>query len=193
MFPQSHWWSWPMPRLRWPVCHQNSMSGRWSGGVEDAFQYPHPKNQGKIISIRNFYWYINFCWKFILSFICFLLKTKQTSWNIYNWLEGFPSTIIQVIFQSSPCPIDEVSSNCFSWFSRLAVLENNTTMSLIYPDRITIIRSGSGYSLNVKPTITGDSGTYFCLVNGRPEPFSAYQLAIQGSSTFGIWLQNRNW
>merc|ERR1719270_186655 len=40
--------------------------------------------------------------------------------------------------------------------SRLAVLENNTTMSLIYPDRITIIRSRqAGFALNIKPTQTG--------------------------------------
>merc|ERR1719232_845756 len=65
--------------------------------------------------------------------------------------------------------------------SRLAVLENNVTMSLIYPDRFTIVRSqrGPGFSLNIKPAATGDSGTYFCLVNGKPEPFSAYTLAVQ--------------
>ena len=62
------------------------------------------------------------------------------------------------------------------------MLENNSTMSLIYPDRFTITRTGSSFSLNVKPTLTGDSGTYFCLVNGHPEPFSAYQLAIQGNN-----------
>ena len=41
---------------------------------------------------------------------------------------------------------------------------------------------GAGYSLSIRPAQTGDSGTYFCLVNGRPEPFSAYQLAVQGNN-----------
>ena len=41
---------------------------------------------------------------------------------------------------------------------------------------------GAGYSLSIRPAQTGDSGTYFCLVNGRQEPFSAYQLAVQGNN-----------
>ena len=41
---------------------------------------------------------------------------------------------------------------------------------------------GPGFSLNIKPAATGDSGTYFCLVNGKPEPFSAYTLAVQGNN-----------
>ena len=65
---------------------------------------------------------------------------------------------------------------------RLAVLENNTTVSLIHPNRLTIIREpGSGFALNIGPSRTGDSGSYFCLVNGHQEPFSAFQLAIQGN------------
>ena len=64
--------------------------------------------------------------------------------------------------------------------ARLALLEGNTTMSLIHQDRLTIIKTGEGFSLNVKPTTTEDSGTYFCLVNNRLEPFGAFQLSIQG-------------
>ena len=64
---------------------------------------------------------------------------------------------------------------------RLAVLENNATLSLIHPNRLTIIREpGAGFALNIQPSQTGDSGCYFCLVNGHQEPFSAFQLAIQG-------------
>ena len=64
---------------------------------------------------------------------------------------------------------------------RLAELENNTTLTLVQPSRLTIIRQpGQGFALNIEPSRTGDSGTYFCLVNGHQEPFSAFQLAIQG-------------
>ena len=61
--------------------------------------------------------------------------------------------------------------------------------------RFTIVRSqkGPGFSLNIKPAATGDSGTYFCLVNGKPEPFSAYTLAVQGNNghqTSGSNLEN---
>ena len=106
-----------------------------------------------------------------------------------NWAFSLPQllqSLLLLISLSGPKflqPIGGVLAMMFlSWFNiRLALLENNTTMSLIYPDRFTITRTGSSYSLNVKPTVTGDSGTYFCLVNGRAEPFGAYQLAIQGN------------
>ena len=50
---------------------------------------------------------------------------------------------------------------------------------------------GPGFSLNIKPAATGDSGTYFCLVNGKPEPFSAYKLAVQGNN--GHQTSDINW
>ena len=73
---------------------------------------------------------------------------------------------------------------CFSISStketRIAILENDSTLTLIYPDRFSIVRESKGFGLSVKPTLTEDSGIYFCLVNGREEPFSAFRLAIQG-------------
>lgn len=72
---------------------------------------------------------------------------------------------------------------CFSISStketRIAILENDSTLTLIYPDRFSIVRESKGFGLSVKPTLTEDSGIYFCLVNGREEPFSAFRLAIQ--------------
>jgi len=72
---------------------------------------------------------------------------------------------------------------CFSISStketRVAVMENAATLTLIYPDRFSIVQDSVGFGLSVKPTLTEDSGVYFCLVNGREEPFSAFQLAIQ--------------
>ena len=73
---------------------------------------------------------------------------------------------------------------CFSISStketRIAVLENDSSLTLIYPDRFSIVRESNGFGLSVKPTLTEDSGIYFCLVNGREEPFSAFRLAVQG-------------
>ena len=69
------------------------------------------------------------------------------------------------------------------------MLENNTTVSLVHQDRLTIIRDPrAGFALNIEPSLTGDSGCYFCLVNGQQEPFSAFQLAIQGRTRGQGWF-----
>ena len=64
--------------------------------------------------------------------------------------------------------------------TRLAVLENNKSVSLVSPERFSVTRTEAGFGLTISPLETRDSGTYFCLVNGRREPFSAWQLAVQG-------------
>lgn len=63
--------------------------------------------------------------------------------------------------------------------TRVAVLENESPLSLIYPERFSIIQENSGFSLSLVPALSDDSGVYFCLVNGQESPKSALRLAVQ--------------
>ena len=94
---------------------------------------------------------------------------------------------VKMLCDSSKLQLTKLEWRCKGCFSisstketRIAVLENDSTLTLIYPDRFSIVREGNGFLLSVKSSLTEDSGIYFCLVNGREEPFSAFRLAVQG-------------
>jgi len=63
--------------------------------------------------------------------------------------------------------------------TRVAVLENESPLTLIYPERFSITQDAGRFSLSVNPALTDDSGVYFCLVNGQSQPTSALSLQIQ--------------
>eukprot|EP00092_Neocalanus_flemingeri_P005720 GFUD01006160.1.p1 GENE.GFUD01006160.1~~GFUD01006160.1.p1 ORF type:complete len:1193 (+),score=156.97 GFUD01006160.1:67-3645(+) len=96
------------------------------------------------------------------------------------------NTHVKMPCDSSKLHLSKIEWRCRGCFSisstketRIAILENDSMLTLIYPDRFSIVRERKGFALSVKPTSTEDSGIYFCLVNGRKEPFSAFRLAIQ--------------
>jgi len=58
-------------------------------------------------------------------------------------------------------------------------LDNEIPLSLIYPERFSIVQEEGVFVLSLVPAKSDDSGIYFCLVNGQEAPDSGLRLAVQ--------------
>ena len=63
------------------------------------------------------------------------------------------------------------------------LVEYRGESTTVWQNRERVTLSPETYGLNFHPVVTGDSGQYSCLFNGRPLPESITKLVVQGKQT----------